>query len=103
MKDPTTQQERNEVAARCARALSFEFTTLVDTMDDRTGARWAGWPERLFVIDKAGKVVYAGQQGPFGFWPTNRHKRNRMRGGSRIDLEQPSLESFLEHRDKDRE
>ena len=38
-------------------------------MDDAVAFRWSGWPERLFVISKEGKVVYSGDQGPYGFNP----------------------------------
>jgi hypothetical protein len=38
-------------------------------MDDAVAERWGAWPERLFVVDADGTVVYAGEQGPWGFWP----------------------------------
>ena len=39
-------------------------------MDDTVTARWGAWPVRLFVINRSGKVVFAGQQGPWFFKPT---------------------------------
>lgn len=42
---------------------------LVDRVDDEVGRTWAGWPDRLFVVGKDGKVAYAGARGPFGFDP----------------------------------
>jgi len=40
---------------------------LVDDMNNTTDQAYAGWPERLFVVDKQGRVAYAGKQGPWGF------------------------------------
>jgi hypothetical protein len=30
---------------------------------------YAGWPDRFYVIDKEGKVVFRGAPGPRGFKP----------------------------------
>jgi len=96
IKDPTSQDERNKVAVECCQALNFEFTTLVDTMDDRTAILWAAWPERIFVIDVDGKVVYAGDQGPWGFWPTDRFKGKVPPDvGPKTNLGEDSLQAFL--------
>lgn len=42
---------------------------LVDDVDDRVGRAYSGMPDRLYVIDRDGKVVYKGGRGPFGFKP----------------------------------
>jgi Iodothyronine deiodinase len=42
---------------------------VVDTIDDRVGHAYSGMPDRLYVIDRAGKVAYHGCRGPFGFKP----------------------------------
>ncbi len=70
--DPRTQTQRDLVALQCCKELEFEFPALVDTMNDRTAVDWAAWPERIFVIGVDGRVAYAGEQGPWGFWPTER-------------------------------
>jgi hypothetical protein len=38
-------------------------------MDNRVDELYAGWPERIFVIDPDGKIAYAGKPGPWGFKP----------------------------------
>ena len=91
IKDPLTQLERNLVALQCGKRLKFKFPTIVDTMNDAAAVRWAAWPERIFVIGVDGKVAYAGHQGPWGFWPTDRLKRS-----GRKNLKGESLEAFLE-------
>ena len=68
--DPTDIAGRIGVAAHCSKELKFDFPIVVDTMDDDTAVRWSGWPERLFVLSKEGKVAYTGDMGPFGFHPS---------------------------------
>jgi hypothetical protein len=75
IKDPTSQAERDLAARQCGQELAFEFSVLVDTMDDQTAVDWAAWPERIFVVGVDGRVAYAGQQGPWGFWPTEQVRR----------------------------
>ena len=36
-------------------------------MDNTVDNAYAGWPERLFVVDQDGRIAYAGKQGPWGF------------------------------------
>ena len=67
--DPTTLDDRRQVAARCEEALSYEYPTLVDTIDDRASTAYVGKPTRLYLIGEDGRVNYAGGPGPFGFKP----------------------------------
>ncbi|NOT02076.1 MAG: deiodinase [Phycisphaerales bacterium] len=66
---PKTFGERRSTAKRCATALDLTMPCIVDDMDNTVDNAYAGWPERLFVIDAAGIVRYAGGVGPFGFNP----------------------------------
>jgi hypothetical protein len=66
---PTTDDEREAVAARCCAALKITMPLLVDAIDDRVGHAYSGMPDRLFLIDKQGNVAYKGGRGPFGFKP----------------------------------
>lgn len=98
VKDPTTIEERKATALSCAKGLGFKFTTVVDTMDDATAVAYAGWPERLFVVDLEGKIVYAGSQGPWGFHPVKRLKPFGCDGPNKppFPINPLSLEEFLE-------
>jgi len=40
---------------------------VVDDMDDHVGHLYSGMPDRLYVLDGDGRVVYKGGRGPFGF------------------------------------
>jgi hypothetical protein len=47
--------------------LEISMPLLVDDIDDRVGHAYSGMPDRLYVIDRDGKVAYKGGRGPFGF------------------------------------
>jgi hypothetical protein len=66
---PTTFDERQEIAQTCSAALSLTMPCVVDDMDNTVDGLYAGWPERLFIVDADGRIAYAGGQGPFGFEP----------------------------------
>ncbi len=67
--DPTTTEERVQVAQRCADTLEYGIPTLVDRIDDAVNFQYAALPTRLYLVGIDGKVVYAGGPGPWGFRP----------------------------------
>jgi alkylhydroperoxidase family enzyme len=64
---PRSTQERTEVAGRCCQALKMTMPLLVDEVDDAVGHAYSGMPDRLYVIDRSGRVAYKAGRGPFGF------------------------------------
>jgi alkylhydroperoxidase family enzyme len=68
-KQPTNTEERLDVAKQCCSKLEMSMPLLVDAMDDRVGHAYSGMPDRLYLIDRAGRVAYKGGRGPFGFKP----------------------------------
>ena len=52
---PTTFGRSKEIATSCATALELTMPCLVDDMNNRVDAAYAAWPERLFVVDVAGR------------------------------------------------
>jgi hypothetical protein len=66
---PTTNEERWEVAQTCQQHLDLDLPFLVDTVDDRVGATYSGMPNRLYLIDREGKIAFKNGRGPFGFKP----------------------------------
>lgn len=66
---PKTFEERTQVAAVCCEKLKITMPLLVDDLDDRVGHLYSGMPDRLYLIDRAGKIAYKGGRGPFGFKP----------------------------------
>lgn len=69
LEQPRDQGERVRVAQQCCTALEMTMPLLVDAIDDRVGQAYSGMPDRLYLIDGAGRVAYQGGRGPFGFKP----------------------------------
>ena len=66
---PKTFDERAGVAKKCCEKLKLSMPCVVDTLDNAVDNAYAGWPERIFIVDTAGKIAYVGNQGPWGFKP----------------------------------
>lgn len=66
---PKTIAARHEVAWQCCDKLALTMPSVVDTIDNHVDDLYAGWPERIFIVGKDGRIAYAGGQGPFGFKP----------------------------------
>ena len=68
-RNPRSEGERFQVADSCVRTLGIEFPALIDRMDNAVEAEFTGWPDRLYLIGRDGKVAYKSAPGPFGFHP----------------------------------
>ncbi len=66
---PKTLAQRVAIANDFAKRFRYEIPLVVDPMDNRGNAAYAGWPERFYVIDERGAIVYKGKPGPFGYRP----------------------------------
>jgi hypothetical protein len=69
VKQPTESAEREHVAHQCCSSLAVTMPMVVDRMDDRVGHLYSGMPDRLYVLDREGRVAYKSGRGPFGFKP----------------------------------
>jgi hypothetical protein len=67
--DPTTGGEREQVARACADVLGLSIPVVIDDPDDRVARLYGGWPERLYLVGRDGRIVYQGGPGPFEFFP----------------------------------
>jgi hypothetical protein len=65
--EPSTDDERTEVASACQIALDLHMPMLVDGIDNDIDEKYVGLPMRLFLVDEDGKIAYAGEKGPFGW------------------------------------
>ena len=54
----------------CVVKLGIKFPAVVDSFDNATERAYTGWPDRLYVIDRDGRVAYKSAPGPFGFKPS---------------------------------
>ena len=68
-RNPTTLVARETVAGSCVRNLHIAIPALLDGMDNRVEVEYKGWPDRLYLIDTQGRVVFRSKPGPFGFHP----------------------------------
>jgi type I thyroxine 5'-deiodinase len=66
---PRNQDERAAVAGSCVRKLGIEIPALLDEFGNSTESAYTAWPDRLYLIDREGKVAYKSKPGPFGFKP----------------------------------
>ncbi len=69
LKQPCSEGERVNVAQRCCSKLKMSMSMVVDEMDDRVGHAYSGMPNRLYLIDRKGRIAYKSGRGPFGFKP----------------------------------
>ncbi len=66
---PRSNLQRVEVATQCHDLLEMSMPVLVDGIDDRVGRAYSGMPDRLYIIDREGKVAFKSGRGPFWFNP----------------------------------
>jgi len=64
---PANAREREAVADVCMTKLGLTMPAIVDTFDDATELAYTGWPERLYLIDRTGRIAYKSRPGPYGF------------------------------------
>ena len=69
LEDPTSDAERAEAAEACTVRLRIRMPVLVDAIDNEVARRYGGWPDRLYLIGRDGRVAFQGGEGPFGFKP----------------------------------
>jgi hypothetical protein len=77
---PTSIGEREAVADSCVRNLHIQIPALLDDFSDSTEKAYTGWPDRLYVIDRNGKVAMKTAPGPFGFHPEQVEKALKVSG-----------------------
>lgn len=66
---PKSEEERASIAGSCVRKLGIKFPAVVDGFENVTEQAYTGWPDRLYLIDREGKVAFKSKPGPFGFKP----------------------------------
>jgi type I thyroxine 5'-deiodinase len=66
---PTTLAERCAVADTCATKLALRLPAVIDDLENSTESAYTAWPDRLYVIDREGRIAYKSQPGPYGFKP----------------------------------
>ena len=77
--DPTTNEERHEVATTCALRLKIRMPVVIDEIDDKIASAYGALPDRLYLVARGGKIAFQGapvfdhcgmtEIGPWGFEP----------------------------------
>ncbi len=78
------------MASTCASELKLNIPTLIDNLDNKVEKAYSGFPDRLYIVSKDGKVAYRGGRGPFGFKPAE------METSLRKLLQQPEKGRILD-------
>lgn len=64
---PKDEEERALVAGACVRKLGIQIPAVIDEFGNSTEHAYTGWPDRLYLIDRKGRITYKAKPGPFGF------------------------------------
>ena len=66
---PTSFDDRQQVAKQMCSVLKLSLPTVIDGLDDKVNQAYAGWPDRLYLVGRDGKIAFKGRMGPGGFRP----------------------------------
>lgn len=66
---PKTFPERVSIARDFVSRFHYTIPVVIDGMSDRADHLYGAWPERIYIIDESGKIVYRGGLGPFHYHP----------------------------------
>lgn len=66
---PKTFPQRVAIANDFVTRFHYTIPIAIDTMDNAADHAYAAWPERIYIIDETGKIVYRGGLGPFNYHP----------------------------------
>jgi iodothyronine deiodinase-like protein len=66
---PKTLEQRVAIAKDFTARFKFPLPFGIDDMSNAADNAYAAWPERLYVIDETGHIVYRGGMGPFNYKP----------------------------------
>jgi hypothetical protein len=64
---PRTFEARKLIADVLVQGLGCRLPVAIDAIDNPVEKVFAAWPERLYILEPGGRVVYKGGMGPFGF------------------------------------
>lgn len=67
--EPKSAFERFQVANTCIEDLKLTIPCLLDDMENATDKAYSGWPDRLYLVGKDGRIAFQGRPGPRGFRP----------------------------------
>jgi glutathione peroxidase-family protein len=66
---PKQFDDRRQVARQMCSVLKLSLPTVIDNLDDKVNQAYAAWPDRLYLVDRDGKIAFKSKPGPWGFKP----------------------------------
>ena len=66
---PTSLADRVRIANDFVKRFHYAIPMMVDPIENPANQAYAGWPERLYIVDEGGTIAYKGKPGPFGYHP----------------------------------
>ncbi len=93
--------ERCAVAKRMFEDKKLTIPGLIDGFDDKVNDAYQGWPTRVFLIRKDGKLGVAGGRGPWGLRPALKEAREWLAEYKKTGKE-PALPERTPDADKER-
>jgi hypothetical protein len=66
---PVTFEDRVQIASDFVQRCEYEIPLAIDRIDNAANELYAGWPERLYIVEADGTIAYKGKTGPFGYHP----------------------------------
>ena len=66
---PHSLKDRLAIANDFRQRFHYPIPLVVDTMADTANRLYGAWPERLYVIEPGGRIIYRGGLGPFDYKP----------------------------------
>ncbi len=69
IREHKTYEERCSIADRLLKDKELTIPCLVDGMDNQVEKIYKGWPDRVYLIRKDGRLGIAAKRGPWGFKP----------------------------------
>ena len=66
---PKTLEQRVMIANDFVKRFKFTMPFGIDDMSNAANDAYAAWPERIYIIDESGRIVYRGGIGPFNYKP----------------------------------
>ena len=66
---PRTFPQRVVIANDFVTRFHYPIPIAIDAINDAADRTYGGWPERIYIVDESGKIVYRGGLGPFNYHP----------------------------------
>ncbi len=97
---PSTYKQRVGIATTMCTKLDISIPTVIDGMDNKVGTAYAGFPDRLYLVGRDGKIAFKGPRGPFGFKPSDLEDAIRKELGQKTASAKKSDKNSAKKSDK---